>query len=74
MNSKSYLDYLNKSYSKLHSDYENAFWNFRIGISNDGEKMNKGEVARDAFRSNKKVPEAPIFEFIIMHIILRFVN
>lgn len=55
MNSKSYLDYLNKSYSKLHSDYENAFWNFRMGISNDGEKMNKGEVARDAFRSNKKI-------------------
>jgi Zn-dependent oligopeptidase len=55
MTSKSYLEYLNSAYIKLHSNYENAFWNFRMGIKDDGEKMNNAEIARDTFRSNRKI-------------------
>ena len=55
MTAKSFLDYLNTKYHKLHKAFELAFWDFRMGITLDGTKMNKAEIARDAFRSNKKL-------------------
>ncbi len=48
-----FLEYLNTTYHDLHSKYEKAFWDFNMGIKTDPEEMNKGEVARDAFTSNK---------------------
>ncbi len=55
MTSISFLNYLNERYIKLHSEYEEAFWDFRMGITKDGVRMNKGEIARDAFRSDKNL-------------------
>jgi oligoendopeptidase F len=52
---KAFLDYLNNTYYLLHKSYEDAFWNFRMGIRDDGEKMNRAEAKRDAFRSNKEL-------------------
>jgi Zn-dependent oligopeptidase len=57
MTAKSFLDYLNIKYHKLHTAFENSFWDFRMGINTDGSKMNKAEQARDGFRSNKKLKE-----------------
>src|SRR3989344_3720554 len=49
------LDYLNNTYSRLHTTFEMAFWDLRMGIITDGSKMNKAEAVRDAFRSNREL-------------------
>ncbi len=55
MSSKQLLEKLNSDYSRLHSAFENAFWDLRMGIVKDGKKMNNAEAKRSAFRSNKKL-------------------
>lgn len=57
-NSKQFLEYLNTEYHRLHKNYEEAFWDFRMGITTDGSKMSKYEAMRDAFRSNKELKNA----------------
>lgn len=57
MTAKSFLDYLNTKYHKLHTSFEKSFWDFRMGITTHGSKMNRAEQARDAFRSNKKLKQ-----------------
>lgn len=49
------IDFLNTDYHRLHSAFEKAFWDFRMGITLDGKKMSNAESKRDAFRSNKKL-------------------
>jgi hypothetical protein len=55
MPSKKLLEKLNITYTKLHKDFEDAFWNFRMGITSNGTQMNEAEAKRDAFRSDKKI-------------------
>ncbi len=50
-----FLNGLNTNYRKSHEKYEKAFWDFRMGIVEDGTLMNDSERARDAFRSDKKL-------------------
>ena len=50
---KDFLEYLNKTYHKLHKDYEDVFWLYRMGNYKYGDIMNKKESLRDSFRSNK---------------------
>ncbi len=51
------INSLNSTYSKLHSDYEKAFWDKYMGIVKDGKKMNAALEKRDAFRSDRKLKE-----------------
>ncbi|MEK7463863.1 MAG: M3 family metallopeptidase [Patescibacteria group bacterium] len=55
MSSKQLLEKLNSDYARLHAAFENAFWDLRMGIVEDGKKMNDAEAKRSAFRSNKKL-------------------
>jgi len=55
MSSKELLQKLNTDYSRLHKSFEEAFWNLRMGIETDSQKMNRTEAKRNAFRSNKKL-------------------
>lgn len=55
MSSKELLQRLNTDYSRLHKTFEDAFWNLRMGIETDGQKMNRAEAKRNSFRSNKKL-------------------
>jgi Zn-dependent oligopeptidase len=51
---KQLLDYLNTTYSKLHTAYENAFWISYMGDHSIDKKMNAAQVKLDAFRSDQK--------------------
>ncbi|HVU06222.1 MAG TPA: M3 family metallopeptidase [Candidatus Paceibacterota bacterium] len=47
-----FLKYLNETYAKLHTAYEEAFWRFHMGDHAMNAKMLDAQAARDAFRAN----------------------
>ncbi|MFZ4500184.1 MAG: M3 family metallopeptidase [Minisyncoccia bacterium] len=52
-----FLDYLNTTYAKLHTAYENNFWISYMGDHTANEKKDKALLARDAFRGNESLKE-----------------
>jgi len=51
---KTFLDTLNKDYSKLHTKYELNFWDFYMGDVSKKDSFNKSQEKRDAFKSDIK--------------------
>lgn len=62
-NAKVFLDYLNATFSKLHTAYETRFWTSYMGDHSVDAVKSKAEYARDEFRSNTKLAEI-VDEFI----------
>lgn len=54
-NATKLLDFLNTTYSRLHTKYENAFWISYMGDHSIDSNMRKAQDARDKFRSNDKL-------------------
>lgn len=53
MTAQRFLEHLNKTYNKLHTGYEEAFWISYMGDHSVDGEMNRAESMRDAFSSNK---------------------
>jgi Zn-dependent oligopeptidase len=52
---KELLVFLNNTYSKLHTTYEDLFWISHMGDSSVNEKMNIAKSALEAFRADPKI-------------------
>lgn len=54
-NGKELLDYLNTTYAKIHTTYENYFWTSFMGDHSVNDAKDKALNVRDAFRSNESM-------------------
>lgn len=54
-NATELLEYLNTTYAKLHTAYENAFWISYMGDHSYNEKKDAALAKRDAFRNDEKL-------------------
>jgi Zn-dependent oligopeptidase len=54
-NSAELLVYLNKTYARLHTAYEDAFWKAYMGDHTFNELKDKALAARDAFRNDENI-------------------
>ena len=59
------LEYLNTTYSRLHTTYENAFWTSYMGDHRVDKEMEKARGKRDAFNSNNQLKKEVEFYFNI---------
>lgn len=57
-NPKELLEYLNKMYAKVHTDYERHFWTSYMGDHSVDEKKDKALEAREHFRTDVLLFEA----------------
>jgi hypothetical protein len=53
--SKKLLDRLNRDYSQLHLEFENAFWLSYMGDHSFDKVMEEAQVKRDNYRSNREI-------------------
>lgn len=52
-----FLDYLNETCAKLHTEYESLFWASYMGDHKVDEKMKKALSARDVFRADRNLAD-----------------